>query len=196
MGTEEPRKPISGIITGHHVLPYVPGRALTGTHSSGRSVECAGAGSACRRASCCPVARTVCILRQTKFSDRQLLTHQALVARVFSFGHALKVLLESEDLRIQRQDRAPPGAHSSRCSTSCSAGRSHQHGDHALSPDVRYYPVVSIHDRFIREILTRSSRVALGSASPPPRGVTGLGEPRPRPASLHADPRMAAFPGI
>ena len=87
------------------------------------------------------------------FTDRELM-HRALVARIFSFRYAPKVLLESEDLRIQRQDRAPQ-AHLElvldellRQETINTASSDRL--------DVRYYPV-SI-DRFIREILDQEFR--------------------------------------
>ena len=101
-GTEVLRKPISGIITGHHVLPYV----LVGPHwdQPGRSVEVRGRIRVSPRL-VLPVGWDGPTYGDV-FSERELM-HRALVARIFSFRYAPKVLLESEDLRIQRQDRAP-----------------------------------------------------------------------------------------
>jgi len=71
------------------------------------------------------------------------------VARVFSFKYAPKVFLESEDLRIQRQERDPQ-AHLERVLDEL-AQREIINTGVILSPDVRFYPVSL--DRFIREIL-------------------------------------------
>jgi len=125
-GTEVLRKPISGIITGHHVLPYV----LVGPHwdNPGRSVEVRGRIRVSPRL-VLPV-RTDGPTYGDVFSDRELM-HQALIARVFSFKYAPKVLHE-----LLRQEVINTGV--------------------IRSPDVRYYPV-SI-DRFIREILDQEFR--------------------------------------
>ena len=148
-GTEVLRKPISGIITGHHVLPYV----LVGPHwdNPGRSVEVRGRIRVSPRL-VLPV-RTDGPTYGDVFSDRELM-HQALIARVFSFKYAPKVLLESEDLRIQRQDRAPQ-AHLELVLDELLRQEVINTGV-IRSPDVRYYPV-SI-DRFIREILDQEFR--------------------------------------
>ena len=148
-GTEVLRKPITGIITGHHVLPYV----LVGPHwdQPGRSVE----GRGRIRVS----ARLVLPVRGEGptygdvFSDREVM-HQALVARVFTFKYAPKVLVESEDLRIQRQDRAPQ-AHLERVLDELLREEIINTGV-IRSPDVRFYPVSL--DRFIREILDQEFR--------------------------------------
>jgi hypothetical protein len=87
------------------------------------------------------------------FSERELM-HRALVARIFSFKYAPKVLLESEDLRIQRQDREPQ-AHLELVLDEL-VRREVINTGVIRSPDVRYYPV-SI-DRFIREILDQEFR--------------------------------------
>jgi transcriptional regulator of met regulon len=148
-GTEVLRKPISGIISGHHVLPYV----LVGPHwdQPSRSVEVRG------RIRVSP--RLVLPIRSEGptygdvFSDRELM-HQGLVARIFTFKYAPKVLVESEDLRIQRQDRAPQ-AHLELVLDELLRQEIINTGV-IRSPDVRYYPV-SI-DRFIREILDQEFR--------------------------------------
>src|SRR4029453_17829980 len=148
-GPEVLRKPISGIISGHHVLPYV----LVGPHwdQPSRSVEVRG------RIRVSP--RLVLPVRSEGptygdvFSDRELM-HQGLVARIFSFKYAPRVLVESEDLRIQRQDRAPQ-AHLELVLDELLRREIINTGV-IRSPDVRYYPV-SIY-RFIREILDQEFR--------------------------------------
>jgi hypothetical protein len=148
-GTEVLRKPISGIIAGHHVLPYV----LVGPHweQPGRAVEVRG------RIRVSP--RLILPVRSDGptygdvFAERDVM-HQALVARIFSFKYAPKVLLESEDLHIQRQDRAPQ-AHLEKVLDELLQREIINTGV-IRSPDVRYYPV-SI-DRFIREILDQEFR--------------------------------------
>jgi len=72
-----------------------------------------------------------------------------LVARVFSFRYAPRLSLESEDLKIQRQERDASG-HLERILDELSQREVINTGVIA-TPDVRFYPV-SI-DRFIREIL-------------------------------------------
>jgi hypothetical protein len=143
-GTEVLRKPITGIIAGHHVLPYV----LVGpeTDRPGKAVEVRGKIRVSPRMvigvnSDGPTYGDV-------FGESEVM-HRALVARVFSFKYAPKVFLESEDLKIQRQERDPQ-AHLERVLDELSQREIINTGV-ILSPDVRFYPV-SI-DRFIREIL-------------------------------------------
>jgi hypothetical protein len=147
--TEVLRKPLSGIIAGHHVLPYV----LVGpqhdhpSHSvevrgrirvSPRLVWAAGGDG--------PTYGDV-------FREAELM-HRALVARVFSFRYSRKVFVESEDLRIQPQERDVQ-AHLERVMDEL-VRREVINTGVIVSPDVRYYPV-SI-DRFIREILDQEFR--------------------------------------
>ena len=148
-GTEVVRKPLTGIITGHHVLPYVlvgpqwdqPGRALEvrgqirvsprlviGVNSEG------------------PTYGEV-------FGESEVM-HRALIARVFSFKYAPRVVLESEDLKIERQERDPQ-THLERVLDEL-ARREVINTGVILSPDVRFYPVSL--DRFIREILDQEFR--------------------------------------
>jgi hypothetical protein len=145
-GTEVLRKPISGIIAGHHVLPYV----LVGPHwdQPGRSVEVRG------RIRVSP--RLVLPVRSDgpTYGDVFSLMHQGLVARIFTFKYAPKVLVESEDLRIQRQERAPQ-AHLELVLDELLRQEIINTGV-IRSPDVRYYPVSL--DRFIREILDQEFR--------------------------------------
>jgi hypothetical protein len=142
--TEVLRKPITGIITGYHVLPYI----LVGPEEDHphRSVEVRGRIKVSPRLVIGP--REAGLTYGEFFAERELMD-QAIVARVFSFRYASRLSLENEDLRITRQDR-----------------EAHRHLERVLddlaqrevvntgviaSPDVRFYPV-SI-DRFIREIL-------------------------------------------
>ena len=118
-GTEVLRKPISGIITGHHVLPYV----LVGPHwdNPGRSVEVRG------RIRVSP--RLVLPVRADGptygdvFSERELM-HNALIAR----GLQLQVRAEGPRRERGPPDPAPGPAHRKRSSswfsTSCSVRRS------------------------------------------------------------------------
>jgi len=142
--TQVVRKPLTGIITGYHVLPYI----LVGPEHDkpGRSVEVRGRIRVSPRL-VLPVHGEGPTYGDV-FSDREIM-HQALVARVFSFKYAPKVLVESEDLRIQRQDRAPQ-AHLERVLDELLRQEIINTGV-IRSPDVRYYPVSL--DRFIREIL-------------------------------------------
>ena len=143
-GTEVLRKPLTGIIAGHHVLPYV----LVGPEGdqSGRAVEVRGKIRVSPRLvfgvnSEGPTYGEV-------FGETEVM-HRALVARVFSFKYAPRVFLESEDLRIQRQERDPQ-AHLERVLDDLARQEVITTGV-ILSPDVRFYPVSL--DRFIREIL-------------------------------------------
>ena len=102
--TQVLRKPISGIIAGYHVLPYI----LVGPQEDrpARSVEIRGRIKVSPRLVLAPgrAGQTYGDL----FKDAELMD-QALVARVFSFLYSSRhqVTLESEDLKIQRTDRDP-----------------------------------------------------------------------------------------
>lgn len=145
-GTEVVRKPLTGIIAGYHVLPYV----LVGTEPGqpGRAVEVRG------RIRVSP--RLVWGVGEDGptygdvFRDTELM-HRALVARVFSFRYSRRVSMESEDLRIERQER-DPRAHIERVLDDLARREIIDTGV-IRSPDVRLYPVSL--DRFIREILDR-----------------------------------------
>jgi hypothetical protein len=148
-GTDVVRKPLSGIIAGHHVLPYV----LVGPEQDhpGRSVEVSGRIRVSPRL-VWPVGKEGPTYGDV-FGERELM-HQGLVARVFSFKYSGRLFLESEDLRIQRKDEDPHD-HVQRVLEGF-ARREVINTGVILSPDVRYYPV-SI-DRFIREILDQEFR--------------------------------------
>jgi hypothetical protein len=142
--TEVVRKPLTGIIAGHHVLPYV----LVGPEGAegARALEVRGRIRVSPRM-VIGVGGDGPTYGQV-FEERDVM-HRALVARVFSFRYAPRLMLESEDLRIQRQDR-DPRAHLEMVLDEL-ARREVINTGVILSPDVRFYPV-SI-DRFIREIL-------------------------------------------
>jgi hypothetical protein len=143
------RKPLTGIITGYHVLPYI----LVGPEPDqpGHSVEVRG------RIKVSP--RLVIAAGGSgptygeMFKESELMDHR-LVARVFSFRYASRVALENEDLKIRRQTRDAEG-HLDRVLEELTQREVIDTGV-IVSPDVRFYPV-SI-DRFIREILDQEFR--------------------------------------
>jgi hypothetical protein len=146
--TQVVRKPLTGIITGYHVLPYI----LVGPEHDhpGRSVEVRGRIKVSPRlvigAGSGPTYGEM-------FNETELMD-QRLIARVFSFRYASRVALESEELRIRRQERDAHG-HIERVLEELSQREVVNTGVIA-TPDVRFYPV-SI-DRFIREILDQEFR--------------------------------------
>lgn len=138
------RKPLTGIISGYHVLPYVlvgpehdrPGSLVEvrgRIRVSPRLVLAAGGDG--------PTYGDV--FGETDLMDRRL------VARVFSFRYAPRLALESEDLRISRQAGDTEG-HLGRVLDELTRQEIVNTGVIA-SPDARFYPVSL--DRFIREIL-------------------------------------------
>ncbi len=147
--TEVVRKPLTGIIAGYHVLPYV----LVGPDEgqSSRAVEVRG------RIRVSP--RLVLAMGGSGptygevFAERELM-HRALVARVFSFRYAPRLALESDDLQIRRHPGDPHG-YLDRVLDDL-ARREVVNTGVILSPDVRFYPVSL--DRFIREILDQEFR--------------------------------------
>jgi len=102
--TEILRKPIAGIIAGYHVLPYI----LVGPQEEQphRSVEIRGKIKVSPRLVLTPgrSGQTYGDL----FKEHEVMD-ETLVARVFSFMYSSRhqVMLESEDLNIQRSDRDP-----------------------------------------------------------------------------------------
>jgi hypothetical protein len=143
------RKPLSGIITGYHVLPYI----LVGSEHDqpGHSVEVRGRIKVSPRLVIAP-GRDGPTYGEL-FGDRDLM-HQTLIARVFSFQYASRVQLESEDLNIRRQDRDPE-RHLERVLDELTQREIINTGV-IVSPDARFYPVSL--DRFIREILDQEFR--------------------------------------
>jgi hypothetical protein len=143
------RKPLTGIITGYHVLPYVlvapeherPAQAVEvrgRIKVSPRLVITAGADG--------PTYGDL-------FGERELMDRR-LVARVFSFKYASRVMLESEDLTIRRHDH-DPARHLDRVLDELARRELIDTGV-IVSPDARFYPVSL--DRFIREILDQEFR--------------------------------------
>ena len=149
--TQVLRKPISGIIAGYHVLPYI----LVGPQEQqpARSVEIRGKIKVSPRLVLAPgrAGQTYGDL----FKDTELMD-QTLVARVFSFMYSSRhqVTLESEDLTIQRSDRNPQ-TQVERALDEL-AQREVINTGVILAPDVRFYPVSL--DRFITEILDQEFR--------------------------------------
>ena len=149
--TEILRKPMSGIITGYHVLPYI----LVGPQEDrpAHSVEIRGKIKVSPRLVLAPgrAGQTYGDL----FKESELMD-EALIARVFSFAYSPRhqVTLESEDLTIQRTDREPQ-AQVERALDELSQREVINTGV-ILSPNVRFYPVSL--DRFITEILDQEFR--------------------------------------
>jgi hypothetical protein len=142
------RKPLTGIITGYHVLPYI----LVGAEEEhpGRSVEVRGRIKVSPRLVLGPGQGPT---YGELFGERELMDHR-LVARVFSFRYASRVALESEDLKISRQAREAE-RHVERVLEDL-AQREIINTGVIISPDPRFYPVSL--DRFIREILDQEFR--------------------------------------
>ena len=147
--TEVVRKPLTGIIAGYHVLPYV----LVGPEEGrpGRSVEVRGRIRVSPRL-VLGVGRAGPTFGDV-FGETELM-HRALVARMFSFRYAPRLVLESEELQIRRHERDPHG-YLERVLDEL-ARREVVNTGVILSPDVRFYPVSL--DRFIREILDEEFR--------------------------------------
>lgn len=143
------RRPLTGIITGYHVLPYI----LVGpeVERSGRSVEVRGRIKVSPRLVITPNREGPTY--GELFGERELM-HQALVARVFSFRYASRLQLEGEDLTIAHHERDSE-SHLERVLEDLGRREIINTGVIA-SPDPRFYPV-SV-DRFIREILDQEFR--------------------------------------
>ncbi len=142
------RKPIAGIVTGYHVLPYI----LVGPdqEKSQQSVEIRGRIRVSPRLILSP--RHLGQTYGELFDDPDLM-EKSLVGRVFSFLYASRqnVQLESDDLRISRTER-DPRSQIERALDDLMRGEVLDTGL-IFSPDVKFYPV-SI-ERFIAEILDR-----------------------------------------
>ncbi len=142
------RRPITGILAGYHVLPYV----LVGPDEerSQGAVEIRGKIRVSPRLVISP--RHLGQKYEELFDDPDLMD-RTLVGRVFSFLYAIRqnVRLESEDLRIVKVDQ-DPHAHIDRALDELMQREILDTGV-ILSPDVKFYPV-SI-ERFIAEILDR-----------------------------------------
>ena len=137
------RKPLRGIISGYHVLPYV----LVGPSAydqASRAVEVRGRIRVSPRLVIGGAAPTYGEL----FGEHELMDGR-IVARLFSFRYASRVNLESEELRIRRYEREAPA----QLDRVLEELTQREVIDTAVisSPDARFYPVSL--DRFIREIL-------------------------------------------
>ena len=143
------RKPLRGIIAGYHVLPYI----LVGTDhdTPSKSVEVRGRIKVSPRLVIAPGREGPTYGEM--FGETELMD-QRIVARVFSFKYAGRVSLESDDLKIRRQDR-DAGSHVERVLEELSRREIIDTGV-IVSPDARFYPVSL--DRFIREILDQEFR--------------------------------------
>ncbi len=146
--TQVLRKPVTGIVTGYHVLPYV--LVAPDEEQGQRSVEIRGKIRVSPRMILTP--RHLGQTYEQLFDDPQLMD-RTLFGRVFSFLYAGRqnVQLESEDLRITRVDR-DPRAQIERALDDLMRGEILDTGV-ILGPNVKFYPV-SI-ERFISEILDR-----------------------------------------
>jgi len=146
--TQVLRKPITGIVTGYHVLPYV--LVAPDAEQARRSVEIRGKIRVSPRLILSP--RHLGQTYEQLFDDPDLMD-RALVGRVFSFLYAARhnVQLEQEDLRIVRSDR-DPRSQIDRALDELTRGEILDTGL-ILSSDVKFYPV-SI-ERFITEILDK-----------------------------------------
>lgn len=147
--TEVVRRPLTGIVAGYHVLPYVLVAPEAG--HPGWAVEVSGRIRVSPRlvlgvGSAGPTYGEV-------FGERELMD-RAVVARVFSFRYAPRLVLESDDLRIRRHDRAAP-EQLARVLDDL-ARREIVDTGVIHAPDARFYPVSL--DRFIREILDQEFR--------------------------------------
>ncbi len=147
--TEVVRKPLRGIITGYHVLPYI----LVGAEHGrpGSSVEVRGRIRVSPRLILTP-GRDGPTYGEL-FGEQELMDRR-LIARVFSFRYASRVSLESEDLKIHRRERDAQGQ-LERVLDELSRREVIDTGV-IVSPDARFYPVSL--DRFIREILDQEFR--------------------------------------
>ncbi len=147
-GTQVLRKPISGIVTGYHVLPYI--LVAPDLEQTQRSVEIRGRIRVSPRLILSP--RHLGQTYGELFDDPRLMDKN-LVGRIFSFLYASRqnVQLESDDLRVIRMER-DPRSQIERALDEL-AQREILDTGVILSPDAKFYPV-SI-ERFILEILDR-----------------------------------------
>ena len=142
------RRPISGIVSGYHVLPYI----LVGpdTETECRAVEVRGKIRVSPRLVIRPGEEGQTygeVFGESEIMDR------VLVGRLFAFRYATRrhALVESEDLTV-RPAEGDPEARIERILEELARGEILDTGL-ILSPDVKFYPV-SI-DRFLHEILDR-----------------------------------------
>jgi hypothetical protein len=146
--TQVLRKPVTGIVSGYHVLPYILVGPDEEQHQ--RSIEIRGRIRVSPRLIISP--RHVGQTYGELFNDPEVMD-KALVGRIFSFLYAGRhnVQLESDDLRIIKAER-DPRSQVEQALDDLMRGEILDTGL-ILSPDVKFYPV-SI-ERFITEILER-----------------------------------------
>lgn len=146
--TQVLRKPVTGIVTGYHVLPYILVGPDEERHQS--SIEIRGRIRVSPRLIISP--RQIGQTYGELFDDAEVMD-KALVGRIFSFLYASRhnVQLESDDLRIIKAER-DPRSQIDRAMDDLMRGEILDTGL-IFSPDVKFYPV-SI-ERFITEILER-----------------------------------------
>ncbi len=144
--TQVVRKPISGIVAGYHVLPYV--LVAPDEEQAQHAVEIRGKIRVSPKMILTP--RHFGQTYEQLFDDPQLMD-RTLVGRVFTFlyAHRQNVQLENQDLRITRVDR-DPRAQIDRALDELMRGEILDTGV-IFAPEVKFYPV-SI-ERFIAEIL-------------------------------------------
>jgi hypothetical protein len=142
------RRPVAGIVSGYHVLPYI----LVGpdVEAERRAVEIRGKIRVSPRLVIRPGQEAQSygeVFSESEVMDR------TLVGRLFAFRYAARrhALIESEDLSV-RPAEGDPEAHVERVLDELARGEVLDTGL-ILSPDVKFYPV-SI-DRFLHEILDR-----------------------------------------
>jgi hypothetical protein len=149
--TQVIRTPLTGIIQGYHVLPYI----LVGPEEQReqRSVEIRGKIRVSPRLVISPSVRGETY--GDLFRDPDIMD-QTLVARVFSFFYTNRhnVSLENEELKVTKADRDPT-SQVNRALEELTRREIINTGV-ILCPNIRFYPV-SI-DRFITEILEREFR--------------------------------------
>lgn len=150
--TEILRKPMRGIVSGYHVLPYI--LVAPQEEQNQRSVEIRGKIRVSPRFVISPSQ-----LGQTYgdlFNDPEEMD-RALVGRVFGFLYTprVNVIMESEEFKIQKADRDPR----SQINRALDELMRREVIDTGLilAPHAKFYPI-SI-DRFIHEIVDQEFRV-------------------------------------
>jgi hypothetical protein len=146
--TQVLRKPITGIVAGYHVLPYV--LVAPDAEQSQHAVEIRGKIRVSPKLLLTP--RHLGQTYEQLFDDPELMD-RALVGRVFSFLYSSRqnVQLEHEDLRVAKVER-DPRAQLDRALDELLRGEILDTGL-IFAPDVKFYPI-SI-ERFLSEILDR-----------------------------------------
>ncbi len=144
--TQVIRKPLSGIISGYHTLPYI----LAGPEAGGseRSVEVRGKIRVSPRMVISPGGSKQTygeVFEENEVMDRML------VGRIFSFLYSSRpqIQLENDDLKIQKVN-TDPKSHLDRALDELMRMEVIDTGV-ILSPDAKFYPVSL--ERYIHEIL-------------------------------------------